>query len=136
MNGCRRYCPRHGGYCLGHYDYFDDYWFGQYYYRDTYAAAYQPQIAPDSYYEQLGQQWGADVKNGSVPKQQLIALIEVQILNIPQHSLTAFCRGFLAGYGTGGETVLAQIIKQAQENNAREPMKNPPAGGRKSGAAN
>ena len=136
MNDCRRYCPGHGGYFFGHYTYFDDAWLGQYYYRDAYAAAYQPEIAPDSYYEQLGQQWGADVKNGSVPKERLIALTEVQMLNLPQHSLTAFRRGFLAGYGTGGETVLAQIIKQAQENNAREPMKNPPAEGRKSGAAN
>ena len=135
MNGCRRCCPGHGGYFIGHYGYFDEYWFGQYYYRDTYAAAYQPQIAPDSYYEQLGQQWGADMKNGSVPKERLVALIEVQMLNVPQHSQKAFRRGFLAGYGTGGETVLAQIIMQAQENNAPQPMKNSPAERRKSGTA-
>ncbi len=55
------------------------------------------------------------------------------MLNLPQQSLTAFRRGFLAGYGTGGETVLAQIIKQAQENNAREPMNSPPANSQKQG---
>ena len=32
VNGCRRCCPGHGGYFFGHYGYFDEYWFRQYYY--------------------------------------------------------------------------------------------------------
>src|SRR2546423_5038714 len=55
--GCRCYCHARGVYFFGQYSFFDEYWFGQYPYgRDTYAAAYQPQIAPDSYYEQMGWQ--------------------------------------------------------------------------------
>jgi hypothetical protein len=111
-------------YFFSYYTYFDPYWFGQYYYRDRYATAYQPQIAPDSYYEQLGRQWGADVKRGIVPKERLSALIQVQMLNVPEHSQKAFSRGFLGGYGRGGAGVLAQIIKQALESSVPQPMNN------------
>jgi len=68
----------------------------------------------------MGQQWGKDLKDGTVPQERLVALIQVQMLNIPQHSRKAFRQGFLAGYGAGGEPVLAQIIKQAKESNAQE----------------
>jgi len=116
--GCRCHCHSHGGYFFGNYWLFDEYWFGQYPY--SYAAAYQPQVAPDSYYQAMGQQWGKDLKDGTVPQERLVALIQVQMLNIPQHSRKAFRQGFLAGYGAGGEPVLAQIIKQAKESNAQE----------------
>src|SRR5438552_16447547 len=101
--GCRHYCLSPGGYFFGNYAFFDEYWFGQYPY--SYAAAYQPQVAPDSYYQGMGQQWGKDLKDGAVPQERLVALIQVQMLNIPQHSRKAFRQGFLAGYGAGGEPV-------------------------------
>ena len=132
--GNRCYCPARDGYCFGHRAFFNEFWFGQYSYypdRDTYAAAQQPQVGPDSYYEQVGQQWGKDVKDSTVPKERLVALIAVQMLNIPQHSQKAFRRGFLAAYGAGGETVLAQIIQQAKESNAPKARKNPSVEGQK-----
>jgi len=135
MPGWRWYCHAHGVYFIGNYSYFDEYWFGQYPYgRDNYAAAYQPQIAPDSYYEQMGWQWGKDLKDRTVPQERLVALIQVQMLNVPHHSQKAFRRGFLTGYGAGGETVLAQIIKQAKESNAPKPMQRPATDGQKQGA--
>ena len=133
--GCRCYFHARGVYFFGQYSFFDEYWFGQYPYgRDTYAAAYQPQIAPDSYYEQMGWQWGKDLKDHTVPQERLVALIQVQMLNVPQHSQKAFRRGFLAGYGAGGETALAQIIQQAKESNAPGPLQHRSADDQKLGA--
>ena len=98
--GCRHYCLSPGGYFFGNYAFFDEYWFGQYPY--SYAAAYQPQLAPDSYYQGMGQQWGKDLKDGTVPQERLVALIQVQMLNIPQHSQNAFRRVFWPGMAQAG----------------------------------
>jgi len=75
------------------------------------------------------------LKDGTVPQERLVALIQVQMLNIPKHSQKAFRRGFLAGYGSGGDAVLAQIIKQARESNLPKPVNKPSVEGKKSGSA-
>jgi len=73
----------------------------------------------------MGQQWGKDLKDGTVPQERLVALIQVQMLNIPQHSRKAFRQGFLAGYGAGGEPVKSSCRQRKATHLDRSPTLQP-----------
>src|ERR1017187_9750560 len=104
------YYPDYGYYDLGPYSAADSsmgYTAG----TDTQSEPYVPQDA-DSYY-QPGFQWGGELKLYHVTMDQFVAYLKSYILSASPVQQAAFRSGFVAHFGSDGQTMYNQAVQQA-----------------------
>jgi hypothetical protein len=78
---------------------------------DTQTEQYTNQDA-DSYY-QPGYQWGGEMKLYHVTLDQFVTYLKSYILNSSPVQQAAFRSGFVAHFGTSGQTIYDQAVQQA-----------------------
>jgi hypothetical protein len=97
------------------------YWWYPFYVYGTYSEPYGLS------YDELGKQWGKDLKRGTVTMEQFVAFLQAQVADVPDPLRTDFEHGFRKGYGKKGAAVFAQAMNQAKESAMQKPEPNGPA---------
>ena len=108
------YYPDYGYYDLGPYSAADSS-MGYTTATDTQSEPYVPQDA-DSYY-QPGFQWGGELKLYHVTMDQFVAYLKSYILSASPVQQAAFRSGFVAHFGSDGQTMYNQAVQQALQVN-------------------
>jgi len=89
----------HPPFIIYHDAFWYPYWWYPFYVYGTYSEPYGLS------YDELGKQWGKDLKRGTVTMEEFVAFLQAQVVNVPDPLRTDFEHGYPQGLrqeGRGG----------------------------------
>jgi|ERR1051326_3910110 hypothetical protein len=114
-------------YCYSYPAYYPTYSYGatySYYPSSSYSSSYASPPAKVDYW-QLGHDWGQDLRQEVVGRDQFVDYVKAYIANARGSDRGEFRRGFITGYGVNAEAAFDKAMRQASEETSSESNEGP-----------